>query len=75
MNNRTLCPLCGCYHLGDGLQPCPNYDPLRDVLFDNAEVELSEQEASALRWLAGTADWQTRDALVSLFRKARSGAR
>lgn len=71
-NADQRCGLCGCFHRGDGMQLCPNYYPLRDALFDSAEVELNDREASALRWLAGAADWETRAALVSLFNKART---
>lgn len=67
---RSQCPVCRCFH-PNGVKPCPNYDQLHDALFDGAEVELSESEASTLRWLAGTADWQTRESLVSLIHKAR----
>ncbi len=71
MTNSERCPLCSCYHAGDGMQPCPNYFQLRDALFGSAEVELSEREAATLRWLAGIADGETRAALASIFEKSR----
>ena len=74
MNDRSQCPLCKCYHFDTEVSPCLDEPSLRNALFGKAEIELTEPEALALLWLASISDSYLREALLSLFQKARRSA-
>ena len=71
---RPKCPKCGLYtdHLTGPGDPrtCP-YDRLRAAL---GPLELTSAEDRTLHWIAGC-DYDTVDALESLFSRLRGGVR
>jgi hypothetical protein len=74
VNNPGPCPLCECYHLDVDASPWLNQHSFRDALFAKTHVELTDSEALALLWLASISDCELRQALLSLFQKARTSA-